>query len=251
MARFGFIILAVQLSSWSPIMTRFPKKLLTKWFAEALAIALGIFLGISAESWWQERIEIQEETQYLAALHEDFIQSIVLLDEIEERQERQVLYLENLLQGGANQTGSEDVREWLDYGMNMILTYRPQFSAFDDLEISGQMQLLRDQQLRRELAVLKQTITSLQSTQLDFIDSQQNLIDPYLVDELDLAWVFNDSESPEVSADSKLYLSAIETREFRSRAAFKLNLRGLVNAEQRAVREQLEHVIELIEAQLQ
>ena len=87
-------------------------------------------------------------------------------------------------------------------------------------------------------------------TQADFIDSQQNLIDPHLVDELDLAWLFNDGESSGVSEDSKLYLSIIETREFRSRAAFKLNLRGLVNDDQLEVREQLEHVIELIDAQL-
>ena len=53
-----------------------------------------------------------------------------------------------------------------------------------------------------------------------------------------------------MSEDRKLYLSIIETRKFRSRAAFKLNLRGLVNSEQRDVREQLEHVIELIDAQL-
>lgn len=232
-------------------MTIFSKELLAKWAAEALVIALGIFLGITAESWWQERLEQKEETQHLVALKEDFVQSLVLLDGMEARQTQQVLYLKYLLQGRASSADAETVREWLDQGLNMILTYRPQFSAFEDLETSGQMQLLRDRRLRHELAVLKQTFDRLESTAQDFIDSQQNLVDPYLVEELDLAWVFYSADPSIVEDDHEPDFSQLSTREFRSRVAFKLNLRSLVSSEQRAVREQLKHVVGLIEVLLE
>ena len=226
--------------------------MLVKGAAEALVIALGVFLAISAESWWQERADRREEVQHLIALREDFVQSLVLLDEAEDVQDRQVQFLQFFLQGKAKTADSKDVREWITLGLFYIGTYQPQMSALQDLESSGQMQLIQDPKLRRALAAMQQDIDELETSQSDFIESQQTLIDPYLVAQLDLASILTTYDSSYLDSQSAkaLDLSIFESVELRSRIAFKLSLRKLVSDSQQDVRAQFEHVLSLIKIQL-
>ena len=224
-----------------------------KWAAEALVIALGVFLGITAESLWQEQNDRRQEIQHLIALREDFNESLKLLDEVEEYQKLQVQYLQLLLKGNAETADPIKVREWIRVGLYEIGRYEPQLSALQDLESSGQVQLIRDAAIRRGLAKLQQQIGLFRRRETDFIVFQQQLIDPYLVSNFDLTAILDIGELSIVGKESPAVIdsSRLETAELRSAIAFKLSIRGLLRDDQAEIRAQIERVRALIQKQLE
>ena len=224
-----------------------------KWAAEALVIALGVFLGITAESLWQEQNDRRQEIQHLIALREDFNESLKLLDEVEEYQKLQVQYLQLLLKGNAETADPIKVREWIRVGLYEIGRYEPQLSALQDLESSGQVQLIRDAAIRRGLAKLQQQIGLFRRRETDFLEFQQQLIDPYLVSNFDLTAILDIGELSIVGKESPAVIdsSKLETAELRSAIAFKLSIRGLLRDDQAEIRAQIERVLALIQKQLE
>ena len=224
-----------------------------KWAAEALVIALGVFLGITAESLWQEQNDRRQEIQHLIALREDFNESLKLLDEVEEYQKLQVQYLQLLLKGNAETADPIKVREWIRVGLYEIGRYEPQLSALQDLESSGQVQLIRDAAIRRGLAKLQQQIGLFRRRENDFIVFQQQLIDPYLVSNFDLTAILDIGELSIVGKESPAVIdsSKLETAELRSVIAAKLSFRSLLRDDQAEIRAQIERVLALIQKQLE
>ena len=224
-----------------------------KWAAEALVIALGVFLGITAESLWQEQNDRRQEIQHLIALREDFNESLKLLDEVEEYQKLQVQYLQLLLKGNAETADPIKVREWIRVGLYEIGRYEPQLSALQDLESSGQVQLIRDAAIRRGLAKLQQQIGLFRRRETDFIVFQQQLIDPYLVSNFDLTAILDIGELSIVGKESPAVIdsSKLETAELRSAIASKLSFRSLLRDDQAKIRAQIERVLALIQKQLE
>jgi hypothetical protein len=224
-----------------------------KWAAEALVIALGVFLGITAESLWQEQNDRRQEIQHLVALREDFNESLKLLDEVEESQKLQVQYLQLLLKGNAETADPIKVRDWIRVGLYEIGRYEPQLSALQDLESSGQVQLIRDAAIRRGLAKLQQQIGLFRRRETDFIETQQRLIDPYLVSNFDLTAILDIGELSIVGKESPAVIdsSKLETAELRSAIAFKLSIRSLLRDDQAEIRTQIERVLALIQKQLE
>ena len=213
---------------------------------ESVAIVVSILLAFSIDAWWQNRSEIRVEVQYLLALHDDLNTSLVLLDESEVTVRRQMAYLESLLQINDGAAASEELRLWIRDGLYVIGTYEPQLSSLRDLESSGQSRIIQFGPLRRALASVSQKLERLQAVQADFVLSQQMLLDPYLVDSIDLANVLR-SDAASFEMDSSIF----ETKEFRSRVAFKLQLRDLVSQIQREIREAFVEAISLIELRLE
>jgi hypothetical protein len=233
-------------------MFKSPKKVLAKWAAEALAIALGVFLGITAESIWQERNDRSEEIQHLIALRDDFLQSLKILDAEEEIQNDQVQYLQFLLLGKAETAEPRQIRVWIRVGLYFTRTYEPQLSALRDLESSGKMQLIQNANLRRALATLNQDIDELENSQSEFVAVQQDLVDPYLVSHIDLLSTLDIGELSTADSNSPLEFdrSLFSSMDLRNRIAFKLSVRRAVMERQVEVRAQFEHLLELIQEQL-
>ena len=214
--------------------------------AEGAAIVASILIAFAIDAWWQDRTERIIEVQYLQALQEDFLSSLELLDEDEAVQQRQVEYLESLLLTDSDTPYSDELRRWIDDGLFNVGTYQPQSSALRDLESSGQTQIIRNPNIRRVLASVIQRMDSLEFVQRDFQLSQQTLIDPFLVDNLNLSHLMLDR-----AANNQTSLSILGTSEFQSRIAFKIGLRDEVSESQREVREVFEEALELIETELQ
>jgi hypothetical protein len=228
-------------------MPQKPKSLLIRGAAEVLIIATGIILAISAESWWQDRGDRLLESRHLAALHDDLVASLALIYEVEADQEAQLNYLSLLLRSDVTDARPEELRLWLDDGVFDIWTYRPQLAALEDLESSGQMRLIRNAEIRRALAALRQKVDRFDGVQDDMIASQQALIDQYLVDNVNLVGVLVETE------DDRAPLIATETLQsqpFRSRVAFKLGLRRLVGNSLREMRQEFERSLDLLELEL-
>ena len=82
-------------------------------------------------------------------------------------------------------------------------------------------------------------------TNRDFQLSQQMLIDPFLVDNFNLAKLM-----PDRVADSKTDLAVLGTSDFQSRVAFKISLRGEVSRSQNEVKVAFVEALDLIEIEL-
>ncbi len=234
-------------------MLIFSNREFVKWAAEALVIALGVFLGITAESLWQEQNDRRQEIQHLIALREDFNESLKLLDEVEESQKLQVQYLQLLLKGNAETADPIKVRDWIRVGLYEIGRYEPQLSALQDLESSGQVQLIRDAAIRRGLAKLQQQIGLFRRRETDFIEYQQQLIDPYLFSNFDLTAILDIGELSIVGKESPPVIdsSKLETAELRNAIASKLSFRSWLRDDQAEIRAQIERVLALIQKQLE
>ena len=213
---------------------------------EATAIVASILIAFAIDAWWQTRTERIIEVQYLQALQEDLLSSLELLDEDEAVQQRQVGYLNSLLSTDSDTPYSDELRRWIDDGLFNVGTYQPQSSALRDLESSGQTQIIRNPDIRRVLASVRQRMDSLEFTQRDFQLSQQTLIDPFLVDNFNLSHLMLDR-----AVNNETDLSILGTSDFQSRVAFKISLRGVVSESQSEVREAFEEALELIETELQ
>ena len=213
---------------------------------EATAIVASILIAFAIDAWWQNRTERIIEVQYLQALQQDLLSSLELLDEDEAVQQRQVGYLDSLLLTNSDTPYSDELRRWIDDGLFNVGTYQPQSSALRDLESSGQTQIIRNPDIRRVLASVRQRMNSLEITQRDFQLSQQTLIDPFLVDNFNLSHLMLDR-----AVNNETDLSILGTSDFQSRVAFKISLRGEVSESQSEVREAFEEALELIETELQ
>jgi hypothetical protein len=212
---------------------------------EATAIVASILIAFAIDAWWQDRTERIIEVNYLQALQDDLLRSLEFLNEDEAVQQRQVEYLESLLSTNSDTHYSDELRRWIDDGLFDVGTYQPQISALRDLESSGQTKIIRNPDIRRALASARQKIDSLEATQRDFQQSQQTLIDPFLVNNLNLSHLMLDR-----SANNETELSVLGTSDFQSRVAFKISLRGIVSDSQSEVREAFEEALELIEAEV-
>lgn len=229
-------------------MPQMPKSLLFRGAAEVLIIATGIILAISAESWWQDRRDRLLECRHLAALHDDLVASLTLIDEVEEAQDAQSNYLSLLLQSDAADARPQELRLWLVDGVFNIETYRPQLAALEDLESSGQMQIIRNAEIRRSLATLRQKMDRYDGLQDDMIASQQALIDQYMVDNLDLVGILAETGD---SGVMPIITETLQSRAFRSRVAFKLGLREMVAYALRQLRSEFERSLVLIDTELE
>ena len=214
-------------------------------FVEATAIVASILVAFAIDAWWQDRTERVIEVQYLRALREDFLRSIELLDEIDAVQKVQVAYLESLILATAETPYSDELRLWIDDGLWNIGTYQPQLSALQDLESSGQTQIIRNPEIRRSLATARQRVESLETGQRDLLVSQQTLIDPFLVDRLNLSKLMLDRD-PDPDTD----LSALGTDALQSRVAFKISMRGEISDLQSQLRQIFVDTVALLEDEL-
>ena len=215
-------------------------------FVEAVAVVASILIAFTIDAWWQDRTEKIVEVQYLHALREDLLSSLELLDNEEAVQQRQVEYLESLLLTNSNTPYSEELRQWMGNGLWVIGTYEPQLSALQDLESSGQAQIIDNQDIRRALASVRQKVNSLATVQSDFQLSQQNLIDPFLADNFNLSGLMLGQ-----SVTEETDLSALGTNAFQSRVAFKISLRQEVSDKQKEVRRVFTETLALIENELE
>lgn len=215
-------------------------------FVEAVAVVASILIAFTIDAWWQDRTEKIVEVQYLHALREDLLSSLELLDNEEAVQQRQVEYLESLLLTNSNTPYSEELRQWMGNGLWVIGTYEPQLSALQDLESSGQAQIIDNQDIRRALASVRQKVNSLATVQSDFQLSQQNLIDPFLADNFNLSGLMLGQ-----SVTEETDLSALGTNAFQSRVAFKISLRQEVSDKQKEVRQVFTETLALIENELE
>jgi len=150
---------------------------------EAVAIVASILLAFSIDAWWQEHIEDGREREILIALLEDFSKSKSSIEEgrnfhiAVQRSNKRLL--ESVVKGDATLSNLEISRLISD------LTWwdsQPRFftGALNSLIYGGELSVIKDDELRQELADWPSEIQRTESLRRQDYDFFFNVLLPYL-----------------------------------------------------------------------
>lgn len=218
---------------------------------ELVIVVVGVLIALWANAAWQNHTDRNSEREHLVALKGDFEVSLRLLDSTRVLRDRQAAYLQHLLAGDARRSGVDSAEAWADLGLWNLVESTPQLSSLRDLEASGDLRLIHDIELRRALADVDRLWDYAQVEHSDLTVSQQKLIDPHLVEDLDLAHVLSSEEGvPRPVDPDRTDWRVLETQPWKSRIAFKLAMIPYSQEPLSALRDELALAIKLIDRRL-
>lgn len=158
------------------------------WFQviiEILIVMIGIFLGLQVTEWNEDRLDRVEEQSYLVALHEDVVTSIELLDSSFASRNETVADLESFASLKSEDYDTID-RDLLDENFNnafyQMNLFNYQMNVYENLNSSGRLNLIMDDELRLSLSELASRIDEIINLDDTFRQVQLAMIDPYLID---------------------------------------------------------------------
>ena len=131
--------------------------------AEVALILAGVIIALAVDSWWTERQNRESELAYLQALMTDFQDNRqTLLDEIEV-QKQIVAVGERILQlieGGLSSEGEMAFFDQLD-DLYYFREWAPITGTYDDLVGSGNLLLIENLEIRKELSAFQRDLSSI------------------------------------------------------------------------------------------
>lgn len=189
---------------------------------EFTIVLLGVFLALQAEDWNQERKDRQLEQIYLSRLTDEMTANFEILAEHEKIFEEKVQFILNLPELPLQDAYDRDSDEFMyqvDYSTYVQI---PNLRAetYQELESSGRLALLRDTQLRGDVAGLINDYRSVQSVFTEPIGDYRRMLFETLPGRS-----FYEYRTGEELTEAAEIISAIET--FRSDPGFT----AAVNAE--------------------
>lgn len=218
---------------------------------ELLIVVAGVLIALWTNAAWQNHNDRKAEAEHLAALRQDFRASLHLLDSAAVESERNEVALRRLLGGDAGEAAVDSAEAWADYGLWSLPKITLQLSSLRDLEASGDLRLIQDLGLRRALADIGRLWEQEQALYADFVISQQRLIDPHLVEDLDLAHVLAGEKGvPRPRGADHTDWRVLETRAWRSRMTFKLAMMPYISGSLSAIRDQVVLALKRIDRRL-
>jgi hypothetical protein len=218
---------------------------------ELLVIILGVFVALSADAWLQTREDRQSEANHLEALREDVEASKTLLQTSNTERARLFASLVHLADDDLDRVPGDTVARWVYDGLFLVAGYAPNLVAIRDLQTSDQLRLLAPR-VRREIAELDRRLNDLDRVENDFLQSQQGLLDPWLVSRAPLAQILTLADSLPISGGgvSALSWASLRTPELRNALAFKLSLGKVASARRDALLAQLDTLLSVIDVRL-
>jgi hypothetical protein len=213
---------------WQMILRRLAEALRTQnWFTVVLEIAIvvvGIFIGLQADDWNENRKERQAEYSRLVALKQNVDTSIELLRR-ERRNAKGANQALRYLLKPAQDVDDETILQNLRYGLTYGATFTPEINVYDDLKSSGELALLSDSDLRSALAKMDSRLSAVTLAQEDLLTVQQLNIDPFLMDSIDLYPVYAADFGLDVDQNpAKLPADFLSDHLSRNRILMKLDL---------------------------
>lgn len=124
-------------------------------FTELLIVVVGVFLGLQASNWNDQRIERNLERGYLVRLHEDFVASALGI-EIDNTFSKEQLAAQQMLLAALDTCHvAEEDEEVVQWGINSLgFLNAPRFfrRTFNELASSGRIDIFQNSDLSEELA---------------------------------------------------------------------------------------------------
>ena len=171
---------------------------------EAVAIVASILLAFAIDAWWQDRNEVELERRLVTALLAEFEQNSELLRQekihYEQRYMDALRILEYLQQGTTSSDHAE--LEELFRGFLIAGTLHLESGAHDGLLGSGELSLIRDEELRNRLAAWPSYVNEWSEERDAVFSYVHSNVYPYLSDSVRIrniatSWLpFPDGESP-------------------------------------------------------
>ncbi len=128
-------------------------KKLTSYLGEVTLIALGVILGLSAESWMSTVGERQREAEYLRDLRAEVTENRASFDQVMRDAERRKALGRAVLQSSAAGLGFPDTLSHGDFRFLFELNaFRPRTATAQQLVSSGEIAVIRSSEVRTAVA---------------------------------------------------------------------------------------------------
>jgi hypothetical protein len=157
---------------------------------EVALIVVGVTIALWADAWVTSRGDRAQELARLHALHDNIENTIADLRVDRELLSGAVDALRKLASLKTDEQDSNAIRDMLRYGLLYGSTFHPELNVYDDLKSSGELGLITSPALRRGLAKMDSRMEVVRYAQADLTTVQQLDIDSYMVDRLDLRWLY-------------------------------------------------------------
>ena len=196
------------------------------WFAvfiEFVIVVAGIFAGLQANEWAQERQDREEERAALERLFLEAESAHQLLARNVKRAQQMNQLRRNAVQFADSDLPLPENELPFKIGINTLAifpTAMPVSVAYDELKSSGQMQLIRSAEIRSQIAEFHTDLEFFNQRQLGFGDGSYRFIDHY---QRHVTWDYN----PEATT-SDILLSTYNWDTLRSDESFILRIIGLL-----------------------
>ena len=151
---------------------------------ESLVIVLSILAAFALDAYWGRRLEREAELSYLEALRSDFTETAARIAETVANEERAATLAGRLLAGDQG-TSSEELDQML-FDLWALPTLEPVAGAMDEIISSGQLRIIRDDQLRAALAAWPADVEHYRRRESWAQDNWNYLIAPFIMRELSL-----------------------------------------------------------------
>lgn len=199
------------------------------WFTvmlEVLIVVVGIFIGLQADDWNQERRDRIDEQLYLAELMEDFEANQTSLDQMTEQLKEILVAMNGLMEQSALEAPTWSVQE-LNAAIRRIQEmpfFLPVSRAYDNLTGSGELQILRSRALKNTFALYfaKAEVVELvmRTHEMELVQTFQ----PYIIENMDYQAVGLERKQgfsyPPAVNETRI-LDVLQTPEFRNIAMQK------------------------------
>ena len=199
------------------------------WFTvmlEVLIVVVGIFIGLQADDWNQERRDRIDEQLYLAELMEDFEANQTSLDQMTEQLKEILVAMNGLMEQSALEAPTWSVQE-LNAAirrMQEMPFFLPVSRAYDNLTGSGELQILQSRALKHTFALYfaKAEVVELvmRTHEMELVQTFQ----PYIIENMDYQAVGLERKqgfSHPPAVNETRILDVLQTPEFRNIAMQK------------------------------
>ena len=131
--------------------------------AEVALILIGVLVALTVDSWWAEQQGKEKERTYLAAILEDFQDNRRSLLEAIETQKSVIRVGEDILQMLSTHLEGEDTDNFRKRIGDLYYFYdwAPITGTYDDLVGSGNLLIIRNLNLRKELSAFQRILSSI------------------------------------------------------------------------------------------
>lgn len=202
-----------------------------EWFTVAIElfiVVLGVFLGLQANNWNEERSDAVREMQYLLALQEDFR---LIIGEIESDMARfeEIALNMNLLLDQSRKATPDITLEELNKAAGMLIAMEGTpiaSNTYDNLTGSGDLAIIKSQAVKNALSSFfgRADIVRLVSTTHEM--QLVNIFQPYIIEHFDYTTAFPGNRGmPMISGlEPERTWEVLPSSEFRNVVAVKWDI---------------------------
>lgn len=224
-----------------------------EYLLEILVITMGILGAFTLNSWAESNTQKERQQELLQNLNKDLQATLEQTITLQKDDEFfcgmlqlaliQSPFIDSILHSNASGEFAQNVFWMASYSPPSILTY-------EDMMNSGQVSLIKNMELRKELSKLNELIIDIEFNLEDKLTVQQLRIDDFVFDELDAVGIVTPDMAESDWEETADYRSFLKRKEVRNALAAKLMISRRTLNHRKAIAAQIWLTMELIAEEL-